>query len=74
MKEGIVGVNTPISFRREPMANFMQEYADQIKRGMDLSLENQIVVPCLILLYSGMDAFGFLDSNEDYATRQTFVD
>jgi hypothetical protein len=55
------------------MANFMQEHAEQIKRGMELCLENRIVLPAVILLFSGVDAFGFLDSNEPYAIQKTFV-
>jgi hypothetical protein len=56
------------------MANFMQEYAEQIKDGMKLCLENRLVLPAVTLLYSGMDIFGFLDSNKQYATQKTFVD
>ena len=56
------------------MANFMREYAEQIKRGMELCLQNRIVLPAVTLLYSGMDVFGFLDSNKQYANQKTFVD
>jgi hypothetical protein len=44
-----------------------------MRRGIELCLNEALVVPALALLYSGIDVLGFLGSIEPNATRKTFI-
>ena len=41
--------------------------------GIDACIEKKLSSPALILIYSGIDTVGWLDSSEDYATRTSFM-
>jgi hypothetical protein len=41
--------------------------------GIDACIEKKYIGPALILIYSGIDTVGWLSSNEDYATRNSFM-
>jgi len=41
--------------------------------GIDACVKKKLSGPALILIYSGIDTVGWLDSSEDYATRTSFV-
>jgi hypothetical protein len=41
--------------------------------GIDACIEKKLSGPALILIYSGIDTVGWLDSSEDYATRTSFM-
>jgi len=42
--------------------------------GIDACIQKKLTAPALILIYSGIDTAGWLDSSEDYATRTSFMD
>jgi hypothetical protein len=42
-------------------------------KGIDTCIEKKLIGPALILLYSGIDTAGWLDSSEEYATRTSFI-
>lgn len=42
-------------------------------RGIDACIEKKLTAPALILIYSGIDTAGWLDSSEEYATRTSFM-
>jgi hypothetical protein len=54
------------------MTYLIPRYTEQIRRGIDLCLGEELVVPALALLYSGIDVLGFLVSAEPKATGKTF--
>ena len=41
--------------------------------GIDACIEKKLIGPALILIYSGIDTVGWLDSSEDYATKTSFM-
>lgn len=41
--------------------------------GVEACLQNSLSGPALILLYSGIDTAGWLDSDQQYATRSSFI-
>jgi hypothetical protein len=41
--------------------------------GVETCLQNNLSGPALILLYSGIDTAGWLDSDKQYATRSSFI-
>src|SRR2546430_3498723 len=41
--------------------------------GIEACLQNSLSAPALILLYSGIDTAGWLDSDQQYATRSSFI-
>ena len=43
-----------------------------LSQGVDACLSNHLVGPALILIYSAIDTAGWLDSNEQFATRTSF--
>jgi len=42
-------------------------------RGIDACIEKKLTAPALILIYSGIDTVGWIDSTDDYATRTSFI-
>jgi hypothetical protein len=42
--------------------------------GVEACIEKKLTAPSLILIYSGIDTAGWLDSEEPYATRSSFMD
>jgi len=44
-----------------------------LARGVDACIEKKLTAPALILIYSGIDTAGWIDSNEDCATRTSFI-
>jgi hypothetical protein len=42
-------------------------------KGIDACIEKKLTAPALILIYSGIDTAGWLDSSEDYATKTSFM-
>jgi hypothetical protein len=55
------------------MTYLIPKYTEQMRRGIDLCLNEALVVPALALIYSGIDVLGFLGSTEPWATRATFI-
>jgi hypothetical protein len=55
------------------MTYLIPKYTEQMRRGIDLCLNEALVVPALALLYAGIDVLGFLGSTGPRATRQTFI-
>ena len=45
-----------------------------LSRGIDACLNNKLIGPALILIYSAIDTVGWLDSNDQFATRNSFID
>lgn len=41
--------------------------------GIDVCIEKKLASPALILIYTGIDTVGWLDSNDEYSTRASFV-
>jgi len=41
--------------------------------GIDACMEKKLITPALILIYSAIDTTGWLDSNEAFATRTSFM-
>jgi hypothetical protein len=41
--------------------------------GIDACIEKKLSSPALILIYSGIDTVGWLDSSENYATKTSFM-
>jgi hypothetical protein len=56
------------------MAEYIQGYVDETRRGIHLCLENALVIPGVSLLYSGIDVLGFLASDKEHAQRSTFIE
>jgi hypothetical protein len=56
------------------MSYLIPDYARQIKRGIELSLSERLVLPTLILLYSGMDVFGALTTVSGRGGEKSFTD
>jgi len=44
-----------------------------LSKGVDACLDNKLIGPALILIYSAIDTAGWLDSNDQFATRNSFV-
>ena len=44
-----------------------------LSKGVDACLDNKLVGPTLILIYSAIDTAGWLDSNDQFATRNSFI-
>lgn len=42
-------------------------------RGIDACIQKKLTAPALILIYSGIDTAGWIDSSEDCATRTSFI-
>jgi len=49
------------------------QYFEQVTSAIDLCLANDLPLPGITLLYSGIDVAGFLAGTEQYARRKTFV-
>ena len=45
-----------------------------LSKGVDACLDNRLIGPALILIYSAIDTVGWLDSNTPFAVRKSFVD
>jgi hypothetical protein len=45
-----------------------------LSKGIEACLENQLTGPALILIYSAIDTVGWLDGEEQFATKSTFID
>jgi hypothetical protein len=41
--------------------------------GVESCIENKLSAPALILIYSGIDTAGWLDSDQPFATRTSFI-
>jgi hypothetical protein len=41
--------------------------------GIDVCLEKNLIAPALILMYSAIDTSGWLDSDDEFATRDSFL-
>lgn len=42
--------------------------------GVEACVEKKLTAPALILIYSGIDTAGWLDSDQPFATRSSFMD
>jgi hypothetical protein len=45
-----------------------------LSKGVDACLDNKLIGPALILIYSAIDTAAWLDSNDEFATRNSFID
>jgi hypothetical protein len=45
-----------------------------LSKGVDACLDNKLIGPALILIYSAIDTSGWLNSNDQFATRKSFID
>jgi hypothetical protein len=45
-----------------------------LSKGVDVCLDNKLIGPALILIYSAIDTAGWLDSTNQSATRNSFID
>src|SRR6185295_5604635 len=45
-----------------------------LSKGVDACLDNKLIGPALILIYSAIDTAGWLDSNDQSSTRNSFID
>jgi hypothetical protein len=45
-----------------------------LSKGVDACLDNKLIGPALILIYSAIDTAGWLGSNDQFATRNSFID
>lgn len=55
------------------MLYLIPRYVRQTRKGIELCLNAELVIPALALLYSAIDALGFLASTARSATRSTFT-
>src|SRR5437016_7477104 len=44
-----------------------------LSKGVDACLDNKLIGPALILIYFAIDTAGWLDSNDQFATRDSFI-
>lgn len=44
-----------------------------LSKGVDACLDNKLIGPALILIYSAIDTAAWLDSNDEFATRKSFI-
>ncbi|MBI2968624.1 MAG: hypothetical protein HYY40_12560 [Bacteroidetes bacterium] len=51
--------------------SFMNNYIDLVS-AIELCIRERLIVPALVLIYSGIDAFAWLVSDSEWATRDTF--
>jgi hypothetical protein len=56
------------------MLYLILEYARQVRRGIELNLSERLILPTLMLLYSGMDVLGSLAAPSGRGGQQTFTD
>src|SRR6266436_3571681 len=52
----------------------LHENLMSLSKGVDSCLDNKLIGPALILIYSAIDTSGWLNSNEQFATRKSFID
>ena len=55
------------------MIYVIPRYVEETTRGIEVCLENKLIVPALELLYSGIDVLGFLGSAKSRADRHSFI-
>lgn len=51
----------------------LQKNIIQLCLGVDACLGKKLITPALVLLYSGIDTVGWLNSTEPFATKSTFI-
>lgn len=45
-----------------------------LEEGVRICIENKLLAPALVLVYSGIDMIGWMDSNDECATKRSFLE
>lgn len=51
----------------------LHENLISLSKGVDVCINNKLIGPALILIYAAIDTVGWLDSNDPFATRDSFI-